>query len=392
MNVLELIAMAMRTIMGKPMRTLLTMLGVIIGVASVVTLVAIGQGTTAKIEKQYESLGTNLLVVNLLGNGRATQLDYDKLMELEILPEIESIAPTVVRNNSNVKYDRTSETFNVIGTNDRYASLMKAEVESGRFLVPADNEFRSPVAVLGSEAAKTLFGNMDPVGQDINIDGIVFTIVGKLKPKGSNIGGTSVDSSILTPLETVRRAFKLGTIRTTYIEAPDVNQLSSAQNTITQYLTAQFKSSDGFRVTNQDEILNARKEASNSLTNQLISVALISLLVGGIGIMNIMLVTVSERTREIGIRKSIGAKRRHILTQFLTEATVISGLGGLIGLLLGITAALSWPLFNPNQPTKLSVDIGIYAFLFSVLVGVLFGLYPANKASRLKPIDALRFD
>ncbi|PYI55491.1 ABC transporter permease [Paenibacillus flagellatus] len=393
MSLLELVVMAMRTIMGKPMRTLLTMLGVIIGVGSVVTLVSIGQGTTAQIEKQYESLGTNLLVVNLLGNGRATQLDYDQLMELEILPEIESIAPTVTKNGSNVKFERTSETFNVIGTNDRYFSLMKVDVEKGgRALVPADNEFRNQVAVIGSEAAKTLFGSANPVGQDVNIDGIVFTIVGKLKPKGSNIGGTSPDSSVIVPLEAARRSFRLGQIRTTYLEAPNVDQLSRAQATITQFLASKFKSSNGFRIQNQDELLNASKEASSSLTNQLISVALISLLVGGIGIMNIMLVTVSERTREIGIRKSIGAQRRHILMQFLMEAAVISGLGGLLGLLLGVAASLSWPLFNPKQPTQLSIEIGLYAFLFSVLVGIVFGLYPANKASRLKPIDALRFD
>ena len=392
MNALELVAMAMRAIMAKPLRTLLTMLGVIIGVASVVTLVSIGRGTTAKIEEQYENLGTNLLVVNLMGSGRATQLDYDELMELELLPEFEAISPTVVRGNANVKFERTTETFNVIGTNDRYMSIMKAEIERGRFIAPADSEFRNTVAVLGSEAAQTLFGNANPVGQQINIDGIVFTVVGKLKEKGSNIGGTSVDSSIFVPLKTAQRAYRLGGIRTTYIEAPDETMIEKAETTITQFLTYKFKSSNGFRVLNQSELLNARKTASNALTNQLISVACISLLVGGIGIMNIMLVTVSERTREIGIRKSIGAKRRHILTQFLTEAVVLSGLGGLLGLALGVAVSMCWPLFNPQQTTRLSLDIGVYAFLFSLLVGVVFGLYPTNKAARLRPIDALRFD
>jgi len=392
MNLFELVLMAIRTIMSKPMRTLLTMLGVIIGVGSVITLVSIGQGTTAQIEKQYESLGTNLPVVNLLGNGRATELDYEDLMDLEMLPEIETIAPTVTKNGSNVKYERESESYNVIGTNDRYFTLMKTEIDRGRAIVPADVEFRSKVAVLGSEVAETLFGRADPIGQDINIDGLVFTVVGQLKSKGSSIGGTSPDSSVIVPLETARRSFKLGQIRTTYLEAPDVDELPLAQNTVTQFLTAKFKSSNGFRISNQDELMNARKQASSSLTNQLISVALISLLVGGIGIMNIMLVTVSERTREIGIRKSIGAQRRHILMQFLMEAAVISGLGGLLGLLLGIFASLAWPYFNPSQPTELSLNIGLYALLFSVLVGVIFGLYPANKASRLKPIDALRFD
>ncbi|WP_019533913.1 ABC transporter permease [Paenibacillus ginsengihumi] len=392
MNPWELVSMAFRTITAKPMRTLLTMLGVIIGVASVVTLVAIGRGSTEQIEQQYESLGTNLLVVNVLGNGRATQLDYDELMTLEQLPEFESIAPTITRGNSNVKYDRTSETFTVIGTNDRYQTLMKTELASGRFIVPADLEFRNPVAVLGSGTAETLFGSANPIGQTVNIDGVMFTVVGLLKEKGSNVGGSSVDDAVIVPLETARRVFKLGSIRTTYIEAPSSDQVPVADSTIKQYLSYKFKSTSGYIVMNQEELMNARVAASSTLTNQMISVACISLLVGGIGIMNIMLVTVSERTREIGIRKSIGAKRWHIMAQFLTEAVVISGLGGLLGLLLGIGASYGWPLINPNQPTSVSLDIGMYAFLFSVLVGVVFGLYPARQASRLKPIDALRVD
>ncbi|WP_409343180.1 ABC transporter permease [Paenibacillus sp. MBLB4367] len=392
MNVLELFGMAMRTVISNPMRTILTMLGVIIGVASVITLVAIGQGTSAQIEKQYESLGTNLIVVNLLGNGRAQQLDYNELMQIEQLPEFAAFAPTINKAGANVKYDRTKKTYTVIGTNDRYLDVMKAEMETGRFITPADVENRSQVAIVGSTVAQDLFGSLNPVGEEINIDGVVYTIVGKTKTKGSNSTGTSVDNSIFLPLISAQRDFKLGSIRTLNIEAADKDNIAAAQATIEAYLTTKFKSSDGYRVVNQDELMNARKEASSSLTNQLISVACISLLVGGIGIMNIMMVTVSERTREIGIRKSIGAKRRNILIQFLVEASVISGLGGLIGLLGGIALAFAWPHFNPSQTTKISLDVGLYAFLFSVLVGVIFGLYPANKASKLRPIDALRTD
>ncbi|MFE5318757.1 ABC transporter permease [Paenibacillus sp. NPDC056579] len=393
MKLYELLLMAMRTVVNNPMRTMLTMLGVIIGVSSVVTLVAIGQGTSAQIEKQYESLGTNLLVVNTLGNGRATQLDYKELMELELLPEIETIAPTMVKSGSNIKYDRRQEKYTVVGTNANYLPLMKGEMNAGRFISDPDMEFRNPVAVLGSTVATDYFGSLDPIGEDINIDGVVFTIIGVIKEKGSNLGGgISLDNSVFVPLETARRAFKLGNIRTTYLEAPTKDQLSQAQATMKQYLTYKFKSESGFTISNQDELMKARVEASSSLTNQLISVACISLLVGGIGIMNIMLVTVSERTREIGIRKSIGAKRRNILMQFLIEATVISGLGGIIGLLLGCGLALAWPYFNPKQPTVLSLEVGVYSFLFSVGVGMIFGLYPANKASKLRPIDALRTD
>jgi putative ABC transport system permease protein len=392
MNPMELLYMALRTVTANPLRTMLTMLGVIIGVSSVVTLVAIGQGANAQIEKQYESLGTNLIVVNTLGNGRATQLDYNELMTLEQLPEIETIAPTMVKSGSNIKYDRVQEKYTVVGTNDRYLSLMKGELASGRFILDADMEFRNPVAILGSTVAQYYFGTLDPLGEDINIDGIVFTIVGTLKVKGSNISGVSLDNSVFVPLETARRAFKLGNIRTTYLEAPTKEELPAAQNTMKQYLTYKFKSETGFQLVNQDELMNARVAASSTLNNQLISVACISLLVGGIGIMNIMLVTVSERTREIGIRKSIGAKRRNILLQFLIEATVISGLGGMIGLVLGSGIALVWPMINPKQTTELSFEVSLYAFLFSVAVGMIFGLYPANKASKLRPIDALRTD
>jgi putative ABC transport system permease protein len=392
MKLTELIVMALRTIVGNPMRTILTMLGVIIGVSSVITLVSLGRGTSDQIEKQYESLGTNLLVVNVLGNGRATQLNYSELMQLEQLPEFATIAPTMTRANSNLKYDHTQQQYNLIGTNDRYMSILKVKVDKGRFLAPADEDFRDHVVVLGTEVAKTFFGSADPVGETMNIDGFVYTVIGTLKPQGSNINGTSADSTVFVPLETARRDYKLGTIRTTYVEAATKDDIAQAQNTLDQYLSYKFKSNQGYIIMNQDQLMSARVAASSTLTKQLVTVACISLLVGGIGIMNIMLVTVSERTREIGIRKSIGAKRRNILLQFLVEAGVISGLGGLVGLLLGVILALLWPMFNPQQTTKLSMDIGLYAFAFSTLVGVVFGLYPANKASRLRPIDALRTD
>jgi len=388
----ELIIIAFRQVMVKPLRTLLTMLGIIVGVASVVTLVAIGRGTTARIEAQYESLGTNLLVVNLLGNGRATRLDYDELMQLELLPEFAAVAPVSTRGNATVKYERTQETFNVVGTNDRYREIMKLETAAGRFLSPADLEFRTKTAVLGSEVASTLFGRANPVGETVNIDGVHFTVVGVLKPKGSNIAGNAADSSVFIPLSTALRSYQIGAIRTAYFEAASKDDVGRAEQTVTAYLTRKFNGTDGFRVNNQTELLNARQEAVNTLVGMLVSVASISLLVGGIGIMNIMLVTVSERTREIGIRKSIGAKRRHILAQFLTESVVISVCGGLLGLLVGIAVALAWPLFNPQQTTRLSLDVGLYAFVFSALVGIVFGIYPAQKAARLNPIEALRFE
>ncbi|KRE35441.1 ABC transporter permease [Paenibacillus sp. Soil724D2] len=392
MRIWELFQMALATVRSNPLRTVLTMLGVIIGVSSVITLVSIGQGTSKAIEKQYEGLGTNLLTVNLLGNGRATQLNYDEVMQLENTSGISAIAPTMTRNSTSIKYDRTTETYNVIGTNDRYLSLQKGTVASGRFLAQADLDFRNHVAVIGSDVAKQFFGTYDPIDEEINVNGYMYTIIGVLKTKGSNTSGTSLDSSVYVPLPTMSRDFKLGNIRTAYVEAASGDEVSRVQRTLEAYLFNKFKSTTGYNILNSSELISARQTASSTLTNQLVAVAAISLLVGGIGIMNIMLVTVSERTREIGIRKSIGAKRRNILLQFLVEATLISGMGGLIGLILGIGLSLAWPYINPSQQTSLSLNIGLYAFLFSALVGVIFGLYPANKASKLKPIDALRFD
>ncbi len=388
----ELFQMAIATVRANPLRTTLTMLGVIIGVASVLTLVSIGRGSSEAIAKQYESLGTNLLVVNLIGNGRATQLNYSELMEMESLPGFKSVAPTMTKNSANVKYDRDTETYNVVGTNDRYLDMQKGEMAGGRFLAQADIDFRNHVAVIGNDIVKEFFGTDDPLGEKLNIDGFIYTVIGTLKSKGSNTSGTSLDSSIFVPLDTLNRDFKLGSIRTTYVEASTSENVTRVQSIVELYLQNKFKSTTGYRIFNSSELISARQSASSTMTSQLVSVAAISLLVGGIGIMNIMLVTVSERTREIGIRKSIGAKRRNILLQFLVEAVLISGMGGFIGLISGIGLSLVWPYINPGQTTSLSLDVGLYSFLFSVLVGVVFGLYPANKASKLKPIDALRTD
>jgi putative ABC transport system permease protein len=267
MRLTELIYMALRTVLANPLRTILTMLGVIIGVSSVVTLVALGKGTSEQIAKQYENLGTNMLVVNINGTGRATQLDYNELMQFEQFPEIDTIAPTMVKTGSNIKYDRAQEKYTLIGTNDRYLSITKAKVATGRFISQSDLDFRANVVVLGSEVSKKFFGYLDPIGEQINIDGFVFTVIGTLKEKGSNISGTSVDSTVIVPLETARRQLKLGTIKTTYFEAPTREAIYTAQDTIKQYLLAKFRSDQGFQLINQDELLNAKMAATNTLTN-----------------------------------------------------------------------------------------------------------------------------
>jgi putative ABC transport system permease protein len=384
--------MALRTVVSNPMRSILTMLGVIIGVGSVVALVAIGQGSTSKVSDEISGLGTNLLVVNVTNQGRATQLDYDDVMQLEQFPEFNWVAPTITKGSSNIKYDRTTGSYQVIGTNDRYGSMNKVKMATGRFIAEADLEFRNNVVVLGSDVSKTFFGFLDPVGQEVNIDGVVFSVIGVMEQKGKNINNTSIDTTVVMPLSTAQRQFKLGSLRTTYVEAASKDDVAKAESTLQDYLYYKFKSESGYEILNQNEMLKTQEAVAAQMSYLLAGIACISLLVGGIGIMNIMLVTVSERTREIGIRKSIGAKRRNILFQFLVESVVLSGLGGIIGLLTGIGVSYGIEKFNPEMPTEVSLWVSIAAFLFSVLVGIVFGLYPANKASRLRPIDALRFD
>lgn len=392
MKLWELVRMALRTVVSNPMRSILTMLGVIIGVGSVVALVAIGQGSTAKVTDEISGLGTNLLVVNINSTGRATQLNYDELMQLEQFPEFNWVAPTISKGNSTIKYETTSSTYPVVGTNDRYGSMNKANMASGRFISEADLEFRNNVVVLGSDVSKTFFGFLDPVGQEIKVDGVVFTVIGVMEQKGKNINNTSMDTTVIMPLSTAQRQFKLGSLRTTYVEAKSKDDVALAEQTLKEYLYYKFKSDTGYEILNQNEMLKTQEAVASQMSYMLAGIACISLLVGGIGIMNIMLVTVSERTREIGIRKSIGAKRRNILFQFLVESVVLSGLGGVIGLLLGIGASAVIERINSGMPTQVSWWVSTAAFVFSVLVGIVFGLYPANKASKLRPIDALRFD
>jgi putative ABC transport system permease protein len=388
LGILQSIKMAFRSIRSNKLRSALTMLGIIIGVSSVIVLVSMAQGSTTNVTNQINQLGTNLLTVNTFGTDLA--LTQDKIDQLSKLSGVKAVSP-VVSGRVTVKEGRTSSQESLMATNPDYSSVRNVNVSEGRFITDLDIEYRQKIAVLGSDTATTLFGTNDPVGQYIQVNGTSFKVVGVLASKGSSLG-SSGDDVVIVPLSTGERLLKQTDINQVYLEGKSANQLDIVQAEVEAKLASMFpNNSDSYTVSNQQDLMNTMSSVTQSMTLMLGGIAGISLLVGGIGIMNIMLVSVSERTKEIGIRKAIGAKRRDVLLQFLIEAAVLSSMGGIIGILLGLgigkilSSAFSMTL-------TYSSSIIIMAFLFSVVVGVVFGVFPANKASKLNPIQALRYE
>jgi putative ABC transport system permease protein len=390
-NVMQGMRMALKSILGNKMRSLLTMLGIIIGVAAVIALVSIGQGTTKQITEQIQGLGTNLLTVNVLGRGSSTTLSYDQAIAFANIEGVKEVAP-VNSSNASIKYKSSSvSSVNVVGTNTDYLTVQDYTLASGRFLGQIDLDYRQKVAILGSETAAELFGEDDPIGAYILITGKRFKVVGLLESKGSTTNGSS-DEIVMIPLTTAERQFQSKGVRTVYVQVETAEQIDGVMTELETDLSNVFRgNTNSYRIFNQEDLLATVSSVSNTLTLALGGIAAISLVVGGIGIMNIMLVSVTERTREIGIRKAIGAKRRDILFQFLIEAIVLSGLGGLVGIAVGLGVAQSVNKFA-GMDVVYSSHIIMLAFGFSVGIGIIFGLFPANKAAKLKPIEALRFE
>ena len=408
MRLFQTISMAFRAIAANKIRAFLTMLGVIIGVMSVIVLVSIGQGTTASITDSISSMGTNLLTVNIqtrrvgmgmpgFGASRNSRNTGSKgtvilkLPEILALEEDESIAyvSPVCSGSLTVKAGNVNTSASASGDLPAYANIINQGVQSGRYIIDADVDNRSAVCVIGVELAKDLYGNTNVVGNTIHIDGRKFRIVGVLESKGTSMSGSS-DNSVVLPFTLAQRMLDSTSISSIYMSAVDSESVDDAQEVVEKFLYKKYQNESSYSVMNQTSMLETMSETSSTLSLMLGGIAGISLLVGGIGIMKIKLVSVTERTREIGIRKAIGAKRRDILLQFLIESVVISGMGGLLGLGLGF--ALMSVLENVLGMT-LAVTPGIIylAIGFSMGVGVLFGLYPANKASKLRPIEALHY-
>jgi len=392
------------------MRSFLTMLGVVIGVGAVIALVAVGQGTQAQVVSQFQSLGSNLLTVTAGANfgfsrgglqqniRQLTNADVDAIKGLATAVTL--VAPEYGASNVSVSYSGKTASPSITGVTAEYASVRNWSLTLGRFITADDNDNIAMVVVLGQTALQDLFGStqVNPIGETIRINRQNYEVVGVLKAKGTS-GPSNQDDVIFMPLRTAQ--LKLGgagttRVRSISLQVRSASEMDLAQAQVTAILRTlhglQAGAQDDFMVQNQADILNTVEQATGTFTTLLGSIAAISLLVGGIGIMNIMLVSVTERTREIGLRKAVGAKRRDVLIQFLSEAMVLSVLGGLIGVGMGIGGAeLISPLLGSTRalvtPQSIALALGV-----SLGIGIFFGFYPANRASALNPIDALRYE
>jgi len=366
----------------------LTMLGVIIGVGSVISAVAYAQGSTKSMTDAIRGLGTNTLTVMVFNRGSNRNVKYEDLLQLQDEnPEMISMIAPSASGNVTSKNEGTNRSSSVLGTSPEYAAINNMEVSSGRFLLDLDITLRNNVAVIGSTTVNELYDGLNPVGQYIKLNGQRFRIIGVLEETQSGrVGGS--DDQIIIPVSVAQRLLRIQNISNFSVLVDEEASVSDTITIISDYLTEALRDSNQFRIMNTEEILSTLDEMTQTQMIMLGGIASISLLVGGIGIMNIMLVSVTERTREIGIRKAIGAKRRSIMLQFLIEAVILTGIGGLIGVVLAF-AAIRF-VISTMMPPVYSPQWTALAFTISLVTGIIFGLFPAWKASSLNPIEALR--
>jgi putative ABC transport system permease protein len=401
----ESIKIALDGLKANKLRAILTMLGIIIGVAAVIAMVSIGMGVRSKVESSIAGLGSNLLIITpgASSNGGARQAagssitlsDKDAQAIMHEVTGVSLVAPTVSKQYQ-VVFGNQNWTTSIQGSTPDILGVRSFVLENGSFFSNQDVEARARVAVLGKTVADNLFAGINVVGQTIRINKAPFRVVGVLASKGQSAGGMDQDDTVIIPLTTAQeRLMGITYIQNINVQAASTEVIDQVQEDITALLRTRHhitvNSPDDFAVRNLVAVMATAGEATNTITLLLANIAAISLLVGGIGIMNIMLVSVTERTREIGIRKALGARFRHILLQFMIESVVIGVTGGIIGILLGISVATGISALAGWQ-TVVSLPAILTAFFFSVLVGLFFGLYPARKAALLDPIEALRYE
>lgn len=400
------IRIALRALAANKGRSALTVLGIVIGVGAVVAMVSIGAGASQSVASQIQGLGSNLLTVTpgagsggfggpreAIGSAQSLTVEDGEAI-LANVPSAERISAEY-SSRAQVVYQNNNINSTIYGITPEYETIRKTEMSLGRFIDDADLRMSNRIAVVGANVVTDLFSGADPVGGSIKIQDIPFTVVGVLESKGGT-GFNSPDDTIFIPLTTAQnRVFGVDNISQLGVEISDSAAMDQAQEDIGWLLLARHGLSDpddaDFRIMNQQDILETMSEVTGTLTALLGGIAGISLLVGGIGIMNIMLVSVTERTREIGLRKAVGAKRRDILRQFLTESVTLSLFGGLAGILLGIAGSRVLSVLMSTE-TVVTVNSVLLAFVFSAAIGIFFGIYPAHRASSLNPIEALKYE
>ncbi|MDX9871978.1 MAG: ABC transporter permease [Clostridia bacterium] len=387
MSIWEIFKISTAALRGNKLRSLLTALGIIIGVGAVIAMISIGQGASKEISDRISAMGSNLIMVMPMRGTTLTVEDAEDLLERvpTISAAVPSISTSITAKWQDETYDTTAE-----GANEAYPAVRNVTVKTGRFITAEEVDSRARVAVIGQTVVDELFQISDPLGQKITINGQSFTVIGILAEKGSSMGANS-DDLILIPISTAQRLAGATRVNTIYLQATSAKDAELAVAHITAIFTQKHKREDTVRVTSQDELLETVSSTTQTFTIMLGAIAGISLLVGGIGIMNIMLVSVTERTREIGIRKALGAKKNVILAQFIVESVLLSVIGGIIGIASGIGIARLVTVFSGMTTVLSPVSIAV-SFLFAFGVGLFFGVYPAYKAASLDPIVALRHE
>jgi len=410
MNALAAVRIALRALRVNKLRSILTMLGIIIGVGAVITMIAIGSGAQAQVEDQIKALGTNLIIVTpgsvtaggvRMGAGSRSSLTEDDAYAMQReLSDVQAAAPAL-RGTGQVVFSGTNWSTQFYGVTPEYFEARNWVIASGKGFDPADITGAGKVVLLGETVARTLFGESDPIGQIIRVRKVPMEVIGVLERKGQSLQGQDQDDVILMPISTARNRVlggtqaklrSVGSISVKVREGSDMAQAEAEIRTLMrQRHRLQAAQDDDFTLRNLSEVLGAREESTRIMTLLLAAVASVSLLVGGIGIMNIMLVSVTERTREIGLRMAVGARAKDILSQFLVEAVTLALVGGLCGIVIGVGGSFAIGHFA-GWRTDLNIEAIMLAVGFAAAVGVFFGFYPARKASRLLPIEALRYE
>ncbi len=409
-KILPSMQIAFRALRVNKLRSALTMLGIIIGVGAVIAMVAIGAGATARIQEQIASIGSNVIMVMpgsittsgmRLGSGNSVTLTADDARALATeVPAIAAAAPAN-RGGAQVIYGNNNWATQIQGTTPEFLTIRDIGVASGEPFTKQDVDSAAKVLLLGKTVADNLFNGADPVGQVIRVKNVPFTVVGTLQPKGQSPMGQDQDDVIVMPITTAKKRVlggnqaNLNSVGSIMLQASSPEQIdqaiAQARTLLRQRHRLQATQEDDFTIRNLEEVFAAQETSARVMSILLAAIASVSLIVGGIGIMNIMLVSVTERTKEIGLRQAVGAKTKDILSQFLVEAVTLSVLGGIIGIVLGLTASGLISYFA-GWTTLVSPASILLAFIFSGLVGVFFGYYPARKAAFLDPIDALRYE